>query len=378
MSLLTVTQLRTPVTNDQATQTLIDLLAQLGFPSTSWQEGSIQRTFLEMMAYVYALMTTLVASLVTFCFNELAEAEALTLFSASHYDNTRIAALKTQGLATLTGGATGSFPYTVNIGDLVISDGTTTFRNITGGTLAVSSTLLLSWEAETAGSAGNVADNTITTMVTPLAGVTVNNPDPGTGTWVSRLGQDLETNVALRSRNRTKWAALPIETPADGYVYIAQSAVANCRVEVDDSNPGGAGTVYAYIAADDGVATGPEVTAIQNALDARIMGGVATAYGAAAQVQNFTFTVYYDADGVAADVKTAVDAAIAAVINAADVGGNDYSPGPSAVIRIQTAIEAVEYVPTVVMTTPAADIPVVAHKVVTVGSLPSTASYQAI
>ena len=381
MSLLTYAQLSATCTEATATQEVIDLLAQLGFPSNSWQSASIQRTMVQAMGWVYMTCRNLVASSVTFGFNETAEDDALTYFAASHYDNTRIAAVKTQGTVRLTGGATGSFPYAIAIGDLVVSDGTYTFRNITGGTLNASSTLDLTFEAEVAGDDSNVADTTITTMVTPLAGVTCSNPDLGAGLgWMTRVGVDAETNAALRARNRTKWAALPIEVPADGYEYIARTAVSNCRVDVDDSNPGGAGTVYVYIAKSDGAASGAEVTLVQAAVDARLMGGQCTVYAADAVTQNFDFDLYHESGYTSANIKTAVEAAITAFVNSQPVSGND-NPPPGGLITLNAliaAISAVTGVSAVVMTTPSSDITVPAWDVIVCGTFPAVGQYHAI
>ncbi len=381
MSQLTLAQLRTEITEDQATQLLIDQLTIAGFSGTSWQSGSEQRTTLEMMGWVYASSSQLAASAVDFAFNEASSGDALTEFSDSHYDNQRVVAGAAQHTCTLTCAA-GSGPYTPAVGDLVGTDGVVTFRNITGGeALVEGGTLDLTFQAETTGAAGNVAVGTITTLNTPLAGVTINNPDLGAGTSVTTLGQDDELDPALQARNRTKWASLPIETPADGYEYIARTAVSNIRVKVDDSNPRGPGTIDIYIAGGSGVATSAEEAAVQAAYDARIMGALHDAVISASDTVNFVFTVYYESGLVAAELKVLVDAAITAYVNGAPIDGYDYSPGPSGVLLyndLTRVIEAVEGVTTVVLTTPAADFSVTAWRVAIVGSLPGVGSYQTL
>ena len=380
MPLLTYAQMATALTRAQCRTALINALNDLGFSSTSWQSGSVQRSFLEIGALVYEAMSNVVASMVTFCFNSTSSGTALTMFSESHYDNTRIAAVAAQHTERLTCSATEG-PYSISIGDLVFSDGTYTFRNITGGTLASGSTLDLTIEAEVAGTTGNAAVGTITTLNTPLAGVTCTNPDLGAGVSTTTTGVDAETDAALKARNPTKWATLSIETPEAGYRYIAQTAVANCRVKINDNNPGGAGTVYVYIAADDGVASGPDVSAVQAALEARIMGArsmgssLITTYAAAATTVNFQFVVYYDSSYNAADVEADVQAALTAYVNGAPVGGYDYSPGPSSVLLyndIVSAIEGVDGVQTVVMTTPSANVTIPTYGVGVVGSFTDT------
>ena len=379
MPLLTLAQLRTPVTRDEARTLLISELSDLGFASTSWQSSSVQRTFLELGAWIYSTLTDVVATAVTVGFGELTEGAALTEFSESHYDNTRNAAVAAQQEIELTcSPVTG--PYAIAIGELVVSDGTETFRNVTALNLASGATDTLICEAEAAGSDGNAALGTITTMVTPLAGVSCDN------TALLVLGEDSEDDDSLEARNRTKWATLSIETPNAGYEWIARDAVTNCRVLVDDANPRGQGTVDVYIAADDGIASGPEVAAVQSALAARILGArsmgttLIITYAAAAAACNFTFDVYYDAAYDPAVVKAAVDDALTAYIDEAPIGGYDYTPGPANVLAyndIVTAIRTVDGVRAVVMTAPAADVVVAATDVATVGSLPAVGSYHA-
>jgi len=374
MALLTIAQLRASVTRAQATQTLLDLLSQLGFSATSWQSGSVQRTIVEMMGEVYSTMSEAKASLVDYCFNDTSSGAGLTEFSDSQYDNQRIVALAAQHTITLTCTAAEG-PHAVSIGDLVVTDGTCTFRNITAGSVLSGSTLNLTFEAEVAGGDGNVAHSTITTLSTPLAGVTCTNPDLGTGSSITLAGQDEETDATLKIRNSTKWASLSIETPADGYEYIALSAVSNLRVDVDDSNPHGPGTVDVYIAKATGVATGTEEALVQTAMDARIMGGLHDAVVATSDTINFVFTVYYDSVYVAATVETACETAIAAYVNGAPIGGYDYTPGPADVLlynEMVKAIEDVDGVSTVVMTTPSADFSVTAHHVAIVGTITDT------
>lgn len=368
---LTLAQVRASFTLDEATDELIDQLDSLGFSATSWQEGSVQRTIVVIMAFVYWKLREFIASISYFAFNSSSSGDALTSFSDSHYDNQRVTAVAAQHTCVLTGGAVGP-PHTVVIDQLVASDGTLTFRNKTAGTVPASGTLSLTFECETLGADGNVANGTITTLQTPLAGVTINNPDPGTGTSITRVGADAELDAALQLRNSSKWSTLdPVTAIADRYEYTARTVVANCRVAVDDSNPGGPGTIYVYIAADDGVATSGEQTLVDNAIDAAAFGGTHTVYIATADALAITATIYYDPDYTSSDVEDAVDAAVETYINAAPIGGYDYSPGPSAVIDrdgLLAAIRAVDGVEKVSMTVPSADFSVTAYHVATAGT----------
>ena len=72
------------------------------------------------------------------------------------------------------------------------------YRNITAGTIPAGGSLPLIFEAESPGAQYNVPNNTITVLNTPLNGVTINNPDPGSGTWITSEGSDVETDERLK------------------------------------------------------------------------------------------------------------------------------------------------------------------------------------
>jgi hypothetical protein len=60
---LTLNQLVTPVTEDQALQTILDTLTDAGFQVTSWQSGAIQLTILRLFAKVWAQLSQTIADI---------------------------------------------------------------------------------------------------------------------------------------------------------------------------------------------------------------------------------------------------------------------------------------------------------------------------
>lgn len=374
--MLTLAQLRTLVTVEAATEHLIATLADLGFDTTSWQSGSVQRKLLTLTGIVWNQVSQVIVTLTDQLYNETATSDFLTAFSASHYANTRLPAVATTGQVVLTCSAAAG-PYTIAASELVFSDSAgRTFRNTGSGTLNSGSTLTLAVVAEVPGAAGNVANNTITTLVTSRAGVTVANPAIGsTGTWILTLGEDAESDTRLRSRNTTKWSSYAMQLASEGvrfYAYKAANAVT--RVAVRTDNPGGPGTVWVYLAGASGPAAGGDVTTVQTALNLRSFGNF-TAYAATAQPIAVSGRVYYSRGYTAAGIQAAVETAIAGAINAAPIGGYDLSPGPTNVIPkndLEDAIANVTGVRTVALTTPAADIGVPTYSVATVGTLSIT------
>src|SRR5690606_5508813 len=137
-----------------------------------------------------------------------------------------------------------------------------TFRNTTGGTLNAGGTLTLQWEATLAGSQHNVGNGQVTTLVTSRAGVSISNPDSGSGTWFTTLGQDEESDADLRIRNSTKWATLSLEWVEAAYVYAARTLGAR-KVKIDATNPRGPGSVDVYLAGDFAVYGTEQMEAFQ-------------------------------------------------------------------------------------------------------------------
>ena len=374
---LTLAQLRADFTLEEATQEALDLLQGLGFQTTSWQSGSVPLALVSLGAYAHYGLRRFISALSYQGYNSTATGQMLTDLADSHYDNQRVAASSTIGAIRVTGGTVGP-PYSVGAGDMVVSDGSVTFRNLNAFTVPAGSYVITLFYAETPGTVGNVANDTITSLVTSYAGVSVNNPDyGGSGTWITTSGTDQEGDDSLRARDTEKWATLSVvEAISDRYQYIARTAVSNCRVAVDDSNPDGPGTVRTYLALADGVASGGDVTLVDNAIDAAKFGGTNTTYAATSDTLNVTATIGYDSSSYSsATVEAAVEAAITAYVNAAPIGGYDFAPIVSNVIDrdgLLAAIRAVPGVTQVVMSAPASDFAVTTYHVAVVGTVSLT------
>jgi phage-related baseplate assembly protein len=375
---LTLEQLRTPVTADEALQTILDNLEALGFNTTSWQSGSVQRTFVQMFALVYADWTTYVDFISRFAFNEDSSAGALTEFSDSHYDNQRIVNVNTVGNYTFSGAAIGP-PHVIAASDMVVADANgVTFRNTTGGTIPQSGTLVVTIQAEVAGTGGNVANNTIDTIQTPLAGVTGNNPPiaPAT-TWITTQGLDEEADAVLQARNTSKWATLSLADPAEAYENMALTADTDItRVLVVDTNPRGAGTLDVYIARATGAAVGADVTTVQAYIDdRRPVTADPEVIAAAAAAQAFTATIYVTAALNNAAKQAEIEAALATFINGIDIGGKVLPGGTQGYMlfsELNQAVSEVVGVENITWTTPTADVAIVATQIMTVGAVTFT------
>lgn len=322
-------ELIVPVTKDQALTLMFDMLRAHGFPIASWQSGSLQRTMFEAFAELASENILVADAIARAGFNPLSSGGWLDLLSESHYDNTRFAAVKTRGKVILTDVAS-TGPHVIGIDEVVISDAAgRRYRNVTADTLLLNDFVELEFEAEIAGADGNVDNDTIVVVVEGPPNVTCNNPDPGSGLWITIEGSNQETDASLRERNATKWATLSVNGPAEAYVNWARNASpAVTRVWVDDQNPRGPGTVDVYIAGADGPVSGAVVTAVEDYIngDTDQVGrkGIGTDLFVASATQHpidITAQVYFNPTYLVAEITAAVEAAIAEYIENVPIGG---------------------------------------------------------
>ena len=373
---LTLEQMRTATTRDEALADILTTLQALGFNTTAWGASSVQRFMLTAFADLYRNATLVTDAISRMAFNDSATGDAMTAFADSHYDNQRVGATYAAGLVTLTGAAVGP-PYVLAIGDVVVANAAgITFRNTTGGTVPASGSIPLTFQAEVAGITGNVANSTITILQTALAGVTVNNPDPGSGTWLTTVAVDIESDATLALRNTAKWGVLSPSDPLAAYAYYISTAEPNAtRVEVDDANPRGLGTLDIYIAAAGAVSSAQDVTDAQTEAD-RIRNPTADvlAIAAPAQAQAFVATVRITSALNTAATQAAVLAALTAYVNGLPISGTVFGAAQGQFVFSEAvgAMTAVPGVVEVAMTTPAANVLITLHSVMTIASYTPT------
>lgn len=264
-------------------------IANPTFPVTAWQDGGVARTLVHMDAQALSDLRSLAANIAKGGLLTLATGPWLDLLAANMYGLTRSPAVIASGDIQLTV-ASGSGPYTVAAGDIWVSDNTgRRFVNIEGGTLSSAAPVLLAFQGEAAGSAYNVANGTITVLVTSYPGVTVTNPSPGGGaSWATTAGVDTETDAALVKRCEQRWPGLGGGATAAVYEFWAVSAtdqVTRVRVEVSTTV---AGQIDIRIAGPAGAVAGGVVTAVQDYIDERApltsVPSVASATSTATQV----------------------------------------------------------------------------------------------
>jgi hypothetical protein len=215
--------LAVPIEDDVRQQLLSDLNVA-DFPITDWQTGGVMKTFVELITRaVFTYAAKLIPTITAGGFlTEADETWLRTMLAPQLYNLTPSPATFTIEQGVLTCDAANG-PYTITVGQLLaITTAGRRYSNITGGSLATSGTLTLQWQSEgpndSTVDATNYIDgaNSMTSLVTPLSGVTINNPAIDyTPTTLNGVGPNV-TIVPSRTN--------PVVPPSAGAILITITA----------------------------------------------------------------------------------------------------------------------------------------------------------
>jgi hypothetical protein len=274
MSVPTLADLLASKTKDEWTAIALAQLQNKNFPTTDWTSTSPERAMVETSTACDADLDSLIPQIVALALLYYAQANSppsspapasLQFVAFYWYGITAFQPTATVGAATLTCNSLAG-PYTITAGQLIATDNAGhTYTNTTGGALGTASTLDLTWQAQVTGSASNVLNNTITTLVTPLPGVSINNPGPtfsavthtgsGTGTVTPSGSTPVDNSwlVRIDTTGNAGVATWSYSTNGGGSFASAGSATS--------VTPGGSGTTItlsgAFVANDRYTFTAP-------------------------------------------------------------------------------------------------------------------------
>lgn len=315
-------------------------------PVTAWAASGMFRGLFEIEAQALAAFSAQQAAIAAGGLTTKATGSWADLIGQQFYQLTRNAAATTTGQVTISDAA-GAGPFTITAGTMwFASTSGQLYSNTSGGTLAKNGTLALQVAAQQSGSAYNVANNVITSIVAgTLPGVTVNNPDPGSGTWITSQGSDAESDSAYMLRCQQRWPSLGTGSTAAVYQLWATSAeaaaghattITKTLVFADSAT---AGQVDVYLAGASGAVAGGAVTDAQSYINPRVP---ITATTLIQSASNAVMTVagvvnFFAAKNTSAVVQAAVAAALSAYINALGIGSD---AGGANVKVFYTEIEA--------------------------------------
>jgi hypothetical protein len=252
---------------------LIGYLNGFGFPKTSWHSGGRAYTRIRATAKGTSNLFGAITKIAKGGYLGLSSRGWLTLLAREWFSVEREDARFAQGTVRLNVAA-GSGPYTVQPKDAGIYEAMNRLRYFPTSAVALNlpagpSSTPLPYIAESPGAAYNVPLGIGTGFITPLEGVTATFTDTlSTGTWLTTVGKDEESDAALISRCIAKWNTLGVLTPTDAYLRIAQETLGigikpNKIVVV----PGANGAVTIYLASN----AGPLPTVDRDLIRARLL-----------------------------------------------------------------------------------------------------------
>lgn len=377
----------TPLTSEQVKKSIYDMLGVLGVSTTSWKPGGVVRSIVASCSVTIAALSQLTARLARMSFLETSEGDWLTLVAHHVYGVDRFAATFASGTVTLTNSAGGVFVYAV--GELVISSSATgkEYRNTVPITIPALSSVSCDVAAVEAGSASTAFAGEIDTLVTTAAGVSVTNA-------LDFVGQDEETDEALRLRCRDKLGSLSPNGPADAYAHFARNStraadgtsIGVSRVRTTND---AAGNVYVYVATASGAVPGTigntstdlgkvDDDIQRNAVPLGITAHVASATPVAVPI-TYELWAYNTVGMSAAQLASAINAALDQFFAKQPIGGNviDFSGGHVFRSEIISVISNVRpEIFRVDLTSPAVDVSLASNEVPTLGALVVTGIHQ--
>jgi len=370
---LTLEQLRTPVSADDALADMLQDLQDLGFTADSWQEGSIVRTILESQAEMVSRMSQIVKTLVDLIYIDTAEGDNLSLLVKNLYDITSKDATPTVGYLQISDSANAG-PYTFDANELVAQDddATVTFSNTSAGTLSLAASASIEFRAESSGTLGNVDVGKINSFVVAPAGLAVSNPAYSGSTWITVFGQDAEPDAALRSRAPKRFTEVNGLT-GEYYEYQALTIPGINQAKADTTNPRTTGSVDIYVWGEGSPPTSDQIADAQALLDKhKALDSDPLVRPASATVISVTGSIYVDKKFItdtANSLEPQVKAAVQDYFSSASMGGTilDDLRGYFILDELTQRIMDIDYVKKIAFINPVIDVQVNPYSVVQLG-----------
>lgn len=265
----TIEELIEPKTAAQYLEDMFTKADDLDIPARDWPEGSWLLTILTLLCWALAALSSLRVAYARSGFLGLARGDWLTVLAFYMYGVTRRAATFAQGTIELTNA--GAQTHLWAIGDLHFA------HDVTGATYTIQAAELVGLGpgqtktytilADVAGAGSSAVAFSVTTMVTPLLGVTAANP-------AAFFGAEEEGDQSLTTRCQAKMAAVSPNGPKDAYVYVARSnddrfgalptsPIERVKTYIDPVTD----THYVLIANAGGDVDAPDVELVQDRID---------------------------------------------------------------------------------------------------------------
>lgn len=242
-----------PSTFDEARQTIYDVLAAVGVPTSNWKPGAVVRTMISGTAIMLAAGSRIASAIGKSSFLERAVGLWADLVAENVYNTPRQLATFAQGDVTITNAGTGLYSWNADELELVNSTTGKHYRNTGAISLGASTSVTAEFRAVEAGTASNALPGEIDALAAPITDLSCSNA-------AALEGLDDEADQALKVRARESLGALSANGPWDSYAYVAKNArrtsdgtligVTKVRTTHD-----GAGNLTVYVATPAGALT---------------------------------------------------------------------------------------------------------------------------
>jgi len=300
----------------------------IGLPVTSWQVGDPTRSLYHVLSAKLEAFESNVSGYIKSGFLDHATGVWLKVLAEQVYGVAVPPATYAETTVVLTNASTNL--YIIDAGDLTFASSVTgkTYRNTTGGTLAVgpATTLSVTVVADEAGSASSAGAAEITRLVTALDGVTCTNATAAVGI------DEQDESVTIQQCKDMQDATSP-DGARGAYAYFARnpdyggtSAITRVRTYGDSTM----GVVTIYFAGPSGGSSAADVALAELAIVTWCLPLCITLVAAAAT--NVTIAVTYElwlyksCNKTVAEVRTAVSTALGVLFSARPIGGDVVAP----------------------------------------------------
>jgi hypothetical protein len=340
---------------------LLSFLQDLGIETTDWKEGTPELTMLKLEALTYWTLIQQNRQNARNSVNQFSSGSALSELANSHFNNQRRDAQFAEGIIVVTG-SSAVVPRTFQAAECKVTDGTYIFYNLSQFTISNAIPFVsTSFRADGNGAEYNIATNSDLTTVGTEVGFTITNPPYSfgiSGSWLTTLGSDEESDNTLRQRNASTFASFQTgDLTIDRVKRMVFSASSDIEyVSINDNNPNGPGSANVYIATATTTTPSASVTAVQSVLNTSFFGNATqqriVAYAATPYTFNTPFSIYYSKTVRATDLITSIETVANNWVASIPIGGFNYEPYGNNIIHINdlvTLINDVEGVERVIV-----------------------------
>lgn len=246
-------ELITPVPVTVIFDQSLGVARDLGLPETAWQPISIGREVIYINSQIASNFSLVMqGGVAAGGFLTYAQGQWLTLCAFEIFDTTRIDDSSATGKIGFSNSNITPFAFAIGAVRVLNETSGKTYTNQTSGTVPSGGSLdTTDFVADEPGAASNLTSTDVLSLVTTVPGVLPHFVE-------NLIGQDAESDPALRIRARQANAKASPNGPADAYEYYAKTTVRpdGSAVGVTRTNKTqGNGTVTLYLADADGALT---------------------------------------------------------------------------------------------------------------------------